>query len=75
MTNATIAETVDTVDGKAMKLTYKGGEKSIVLTPESRVYTFATGGPEDLKPGRQVSLSVQQGADGPTTSRITVDEP
>ena len=75
MTNATLAETVDTVDGKAMHLTYKGGEKSIVLTPDTRVFTFAQGTTDDLKPGRQVAFTAEQKPDGPVTARITVDDP
>lgn len=75
MTNATIAETVDSVDGKAMRLTYKGGEKSIAITPESKIFVFAQGAVADLLPGRVVSLAAERKDDQITTSRVTVDDP
>ncbi|GGH09955.1 hypothetical protein GCM10007036_06260 [Alsobacter metallidurans] len=75
MTNATMAETVDTSDGKAMKLTYKGGEKTIALTPDTKVFTFAQGSAENLVPGRQVTLNAEQKGDQVTTARVTVDDP
>jgi hypothetical protein len=76
MTNATLADTVDTTDGKAMKLTYKGGEQSILLTPDTAVFTYASGSVDDLKPGRRVTTTVEQLPDGGAqTSRVTVDTP
>jgi hypothetical protein len=76
MTNATLADTVDTTDGKALKLTYKGGEQSILLTPDTAVFTYASGSVDDLKPGRRVTTTVEQLPDGGAqTSRVTVDTP
>ena len=37
MTNATVADEVIAADGKTLKLTYKGGEQTIVLSPETRI--------------------------------------
>ena len=75
MTNATIADAVDSTDGKKLRLTYKGGEKSVLLTPETRFFTLAPGMRTDLQPGRQVSMSVQQSGGQFGAARITVDVP
>ena len=74
MTNATVADEVTAADGKSLKLTYKGGEQSLALTPETRVFTLASGSLADLKPGSPVNLAVEKDASGELqTKRITVD--
>jgi hypothetical protein len=76
MTNATLTDTVETTDGKAMKLAYKGGEQTILLTPETAVFTYAAGSADDLKPGRRIAATVEQTPDGGAqTSRVSVDTP
>src|SRR4051794_20401497 len=74
MTNATVADEVVAADGQTLKLTYKGGEQTLVLTPETRVFTVASGSLSDLKPGSAVNLSVEKDVSGDLqTKRITVD--
>lgn len=74
MTNATVADEVTSTDGRSLKLAYKGGEKTIAITPETRVFTLADAGPADLKPGSAVSFSVEKDADGHLqTKRVSVD--
>jgi len=74
MTNATVADEVIAADGKTLKLTYKGGEQTIVLTPETRILTVAAGSVADLKPGSVVNLAIEKDAAGDfQTKRITVD--
>ena len=51
MTNATVADEVIAADGKTVKLTYKGGEQTLALTPETRIFTVAAGSVADLKLG------------------------
>lgn len=74
MTNATVADEVAAADGETLKLAYKGGEQTLVLTPETRIFTVAPGSLTDLKPGSAVNLSIDRDASGDLqTSRITVD--
>ena len=74
MTNATVADEVVATDGKTLKLTYKGGEQRLALTPDTRVFTIAPGSLADLKPGAAVNLSVDKGPSGDLqTRRVSVD--
>ena len=74
MTNATVADEVIAADGKTFKLTYKGGEQTLVFTPQTRIFTVAVGSLADLKPGSDVSLTIEKDAGGDlTTKRVTVD--
>lgn len=74
MTNATVADEVMATDGKTLKLTYKGGEQRLTLTPDTRVFTVAAGSLADLKPGAAVNLSVDKGPSGELqTRRVSVD--
>ncbi len=73
MTNATIADTVGSVDGKAMTLNYKGGSQKITIPPNAPIVTFAPGAATELTPGNAVFLSAEQMPDGTLrASRITV---
>lgn len=74
MTNATVADEVTSSDGRSLKLAYPGGEKTIAITPETRVLTLADAGPSDLKPGAAVSFAVEKDAEGHLqTKRVSVD--
>lgn len=73
MTNATVADSVGSVDGKAMTLTYKGGSQKITVPPDAPIVTFAPGTVAELVPGTPVFLSAEQMPDGTMrASRITV---
>jgi hypothetical protein len=72
MTNATVAETVEKVDGPVLNLTYNGGEKKVVVPPEAPIVTFAPADRSDLKPGARVIATVTKGADGVFTATSVV---
>lgn len=56
MTNATVAETVKGVDGQVVTVTYKGGEKRIVIPPDARILAYAPGTRAELKVGAHVAI-------------------
>lgn len=64
MTNATVADTVTKVDGQALTLTYKEGQKAIVVPPEAPIVTFVPASLADVKPGVRVFTTVVKAADG-----------
>ena len=64
MTNATVADEVVAADGTMLKLTYKGGEQTLTLTPETRVFTVAPASLADLKPGSAVNMTIEKDASG-----------
>ncbi|WP_342362496.1 DUF5666 domain-containing protein [Terrarubrum flagellatum] len=73
MTNASVTETVQGVSGRTLKLTYQGGEKSIVVPPDAPVVTFAPADKADVKPGMSVFIGAQKQSDGSLTAmRVTV---
>ena len=65
MTNGNVDAAVTKVDGATLVLKYKDGEKTIVVTPDVAVVTFAPATMADLKPGEKVfvAAAVKQ-ADG-----------
>lgn len=67
MTNATVAETVQKVDGQALTLTYKDGSKTVVVPPEAPIVTFAPAERAELKPGTRVFANVTITNDGVNT--------
>ena len=68
MTNASVAETVKGMSGETLKVTYKDGEKTILVSPETPIVGFAPAGLADLKPGVRVVVFAQKGADGGLTA-------
>lgn len=64
MTNATVAETVKGVAGETLKVTYKDGEKTIVVPPEAAIVGLAPATMMDLKPGTRVVVFAQKAPDG-----------
>jgi len=56
MTNATVAEMVKSVDGEAVTVKYKGGEKRIVVPPDARILAYAPGDRGELKVGAEVAI-------------------
>ncbi|MBS0518200.1 MAG: hypothetical protein JSR90_05880 [Proteobacteria bacterium] len=73
MTNAAVEQSVAGVEGRTLTLKYKGGEKRIVVTPQTVVVTYANGNAAELKPG--VAIFIGGGTKQPDgsirTSRIT----
>ena len=56
MTNATVADTVGSVDGSTLTMKYAGGEQKIVVTPEATILAFSVGERSELKPGAKVAI-------------------
>ncbi len=65
MTNATVAQMVKRVDGQDITVKYKGGEKKIVVLPQTRIVTFVPGDRSELKPGVKIFIaSARKNDDG-----------
>ena len=65
MTNATVAETVGSVDGPMLTVKYKDGEKKIVVPPDAPLLAYSAGERSDLKVGARVAiLRVKQKLNG-----------
>ena len=56
MTNANIEESVAGVDGQTLTLKYKGGEKKIIVTPQTTIVTYNPGDKSELKPGAKIFI-------------------
>jgi hypothetical protein len=56
MTNATVAETVKSVEGQVVTVKYKGGEKRIVIPPDARILAYGPGERSELKVGAAVAI-------------------
>jgi len=69
MTNAAVAEQVESNDGQSLLLKYKDGEKKITVTPDTPVVSFVDGERADLKPGAKVIVFVTREGDGTLSSK------
>jgi hypothetical protein len=56
MTNATVAETVKSVEGQVVTVKYKDGEKRIVIPPEAPILAYVAGEQSEVKPGAAVAI-------------------
>lgn len=73
MTNATVANSVKSVDGHSLTLTYKGGEKVISIADGTPIVTTASATEADLKAGTTVFVPSQKADDGTlSSSRVVV---
>ena len=73
MTNATVAESVVGNDGHTLLVKYKGGEKKVLVSPETPVVTYVPGDKSDLKAGAKVIAFIKKLPDGSfETSRVNV---
>ena len=57
MTNATVDTAVTSVDGQVVTVKYKGGEKKIVLRPDTTFLTYVAAEKSELKPGARVAVT------------------
>jgi hypothetical protein len=64
MTNATIGNAVDSVDGRTVTLSYKGGDKKMTIPADAPIVTFAEAATSDVKPGATVFVPTMRQADG-----------
>lgn len=58
MTNATVAATVQSANGRELKLTYDGGSQTITVPPDASVSTLVPGQRSQLVPGAPVNLTM-----------------
>lgn len=72
MTNGTVGAVSGSV-GRTLTVTYKGGEKTIVVPPDTPVVAFEPGSPTLLVAGAHVIVFANKAADGKTAAtRIVV---
>lgn len=71
MTNATVAGTAASPDGRRLRLRYKDGEQTIVVPPEAPVVSLRPGDRSLLVAGGGVSLTAQAVQGVPTALRIS----
>ena len=68
MTNATVANSVTSVDNSEVTVSYLGHQKKIAIPAGTPVVTLAAATPADLKPGTTVFVPAEKGADGKLTA-------
>ncbi|MGE3148334.1 MAG: hypothetical protein AB7K04_04635 [Pseudorhodoplanes sp.] len=64
MTNATVAETVASVDGEIVMVKYKDGEKKIVIPPDSVIRVLLPADRNEVKVGAAVAVTGTRNPDG-----------
>jgi len=65
MTNATVDNTVTSVDGEKLVVKYKDGDKTILVTPTTEIATYVRKSVADLKPGQKIFIpAAKKDADG-----------
>jgi hypothetical protein len=73
MTNATVADSVVSNDGHTLLVKYRGGEKKVVVSPETPVVTYVPADRSDLRPGAKVIAFMKKLPDGSLeTNRVSV---
>ncbi|MBR1286452.1 hypothetical protein JQ597_30800 [Bradyrhizobium sp. AUGA SZCCT0177] len=73
MTNATVDQSVAGNDGHTLLIKYKGGEKKVLVSPETPVVTYVPADKSDLKAGAKVIAFMKQLPDGSfETNRVSV---
>ena len=73
MTNATVADTVEGNDGHTLRVKYRGGEKEVVVSPNTPVVTYVPADKSELKPGAKVIAFTKKLPDGSLeTDRVGV---
>ena len=56
MTNATVAQTVASVDGQDIQVKYKDGEKKVVVPPGTPIVAFVGAEKSEIKPGAKIII-------------------
>ena len=74
MTNANIEQSVAGVDGPVLSVKYKGGEKKLLVTPQTIVVTFYPGDKAELKPGTKIwaGPTLTKQADGTLLAALVI---
>jgi hypothetical protein len=71
MTNATVADVAAAPDGRRLQLTYKDGQKAIIVPPEAPVVSLRPGDRSLLVVGGSVSLTAAEVNGQPTATRVS----
>lgn len=73
MTNGGLDKMVESNDGRTLTVKYRGGEKQVVVTPETAVVKLVPGKRSDLHEGARIVAATARTMDGALeTSRVTV---
>lgn len=74
MTNGTVAQAVEKVEGNTLTVKYKEGEKTVLVTPDTAIVTYVVADRDELKPGAKVFIGAAiKASDGTLeTDRINV---
>lgn len=73
MTNGGLDKMMDSNDGRTLTVKYRGGEKQVVVGPDTAVVKLVAGKRSDLREGAQIVAAAMRTADGALeTSRISV---
>lgn len=73
MTNATVDGVVASGSGSTIKLKYKDGEKTVMVTPETSIVAMGPGKPDMLKPGAKILIfGAVKAADGSLSTQGVV---
>jgi len=76
MTNATVSEMVQSVNGRELTLTYEGGSQKILVPEKAPISALVSGQRSQLVPGAPVNLTAASGDGGTLTAiRIQVSPP
>ncbi len=71
MTNAYVESVVKEKDGEQIKVKYKDGEKTVVITPQTAVTAVAPGNKDELKAGAQIIImQSEKQADGSVLAKV-----
>ncbi len=57
MTNATVDNTVASVNGQVVMVKYKGGEQKIIIGPDAAIMAYVNGDKSELKPGAHIAIN------------------
>ena len=57
MTNATVDNTVGSVDGQVVMVKYKDGEKKVIVPPSATIRAYVVGSKAELKPGAAIMIT------------------
>ncbi|WP_426113440.1 hypothetical protein [Massilia sp. PWRC2] len=74
MTNANVEASLDSVNGRTLKLAYKGGVKEVTVPAGTPVVTMAAASRADLIVGKKVFVIATDGASGMKAGRIVVEK-
>jgi len=74
MTNANVDTVVESVDGRTMKLSYKGGSKEVTVPSNAPVVTPAPATAADLIPGKKVVVFTQGDPSSLNARRVYVEK-